>query len=179
MCAMLVASANAGAQSSSEKEKAVSAAPSNTDFKKQTRVTQKGSTRSGLQSDSVAAPVTESNTAAENINATQVARPFDYSRMPDDVRLKMDANKAAGKELLDGVLKAFTVQIAACQTKHDADQTLRGLTTAPDVVRAEFVSPGLVRIVVRSSFDSVALKDLMLLEKIGFNFINEYYLLPE
>lgn len=100
---------------------------------------------------------------------------FDYSQMPFDVQNKIDLNKATEKNLLDGIAKAFTVEINSCNTAESVKNTLSFLGDDNRFINSEFVSSGVVRINVVNSFDSVALKELMLEAGISFNFLNEYY----
>lgn len=100
---------------------------------------------------------------------------FDYSQMPFDVQKKIDFNKATGKNLLDGIAKAFTVEIKSCANAVSAKIELGFLEKDSRFISAEFVSPGIVRLNVINSFDSVQLKELMLEAGISFNFLNEFY----
>ncbi len=100
---------------------------------------------------------------------------FDYNQMPMEVQKKIDLNKATGKNLLDGIAKAFTVEIKSCTNSVSAKTELVFLEKDSRFLNTEFVSAGIVRLNVINSFDSVELKELMLGAGISFNFLNEFY----
>ena len=116
---------------------------------------------------------------APTTSMTESIVATDYARMPADVQLKLNNNKAQGKDLLDGISKGFTVQINACRTDAAREKILSFLKTKKGFTSSEFVSPGLVKIIVDPSFDSGDLKDSMDAERIVFNFINRFYLLKK
>lgn len=115
---------------------------------------------------------TASNQPFENI-------PFDYSQMPKDVQLKIDANKAAGKSSLDNIEKGYTVEIKSCTSADIAKNELSFLNTQSGFIRVEFVKEGLVRIIVMPSLDSVVLKEKLFAGGISFNFLNEFFQLKK
>ncbi|MFT3910982.1 MAG: hypothetical protein QM737_16300 [Ferruginibacter sp.] len=103
----------------------------------------------------------------------------DYANMPADVQSKINNNKAQGKNLLEGVSKVFTVEIKSCLTDADHKKTLLFLKSKKGFINSQFVSAGLVKIIVEPTFDSAELKDAMNAEKIHFNFLNRSYLLKK
>ena len=104
---------------------------------------------------------------------------FDYNQMPFDVQKKIDLNKATRKILLDGIAKAFTVEIKSCTNSVSTKTILGFLNKDIRFLNTEFVSPGIVRLNVINSFDSVELKELMLGAGISFNFLNEFYFIKD
>lgn len=110
---------------------------------------------------------------------TQVAviPAYDYNQLAAYVQQRLDENKTAGRDLFNGVVKGFTVNIPVCTNAFEAASLLSFLSAQAFYVRSEFVSPGTVRILVQPSFDSVQLKDAMRAQGIDFNFINEFYAL--
>ena len=103
----------------------------------------------------------------------------DYPNMPADVQSKINNNKAQGKNLLEGISKVFTVEIKSCLTDADHKKTLLFLKSKKGFISSQFVSAGLVKIIVEPTFDSADLKAAMGAEKIQFNFLNRSYLLKK
>lgn len=165
-----------------KKENAVPA--SNSGFKTQSYLsvrTEKESP-SPLRADTVSINnEVNSNKISVNLdnNIDNEAVSFDYTQIPIDVQKKIDFNKATGKNLLDGIAKAFTVEIKSCTSTVSAKTELIFLEKDSRFISTEFVSPGIVRLNVINSFDSVELKELMLGARIGFNFLNEFYFVKE
>lgn len=127
-------------------------------------------------------PATTGKNDADNIvvNADEAAKvseimKLDYQNMPANVRSKVNANKLQGKSLLNGVVKIFTVEIKECNTDADQKKTLLFLKTKKGFLNSQFVSKGLVKIIVEPTFDSVDLKDAMNSKDIHFNFLNRSY----
>lgn len=102
---------------------------------------------------------------------------FDYNSMPYDVKNRVSSNKANGKPLLDGVLKGYTVDIAACQSETSTKSILSFLTDMKGFCKVVFISPGKVKLIVQPELSSVDLKDNMLRSKLKFNFLEQFYLL--
>ena len=119
------------------------------------------------------------STGNENSSKTLETIRIDYNNMPADVKSKVNANKAGGKDLLDGIVKVFTVEIKTCTTDADHKKLLSFLKAKKGFINSEFVSAGLLRIMVDPAFDSVDLKDVMLAEGIRFNFLSRTYLLKK
>ena len=112
-------------------------------------------------------------------NQTLEDIPFNYSQMPNDVQLKIDENKAAGKSSLDNIEKGFTVEIKKCVSNDVTKKELAFLNTQSGFIRVEFVKEGLVRIIVMPTLDSVVLKEKMISGGISFNFLNEFFQLKK
>ncbi|MEO8771799.1 MAG: hypothetical protein ABI402_17010 [Ferruginibacter sp.] len=102
---------------------------------------------------------------------------LDYHNMPADVQSKVNANKLQGKNLLEGVAKVFIVEIKECKSDADHKNTLLFLKTKKGFINSQFVSTGLVKIIVEPTFDSADLKDAMNSKDIHFNFLNRSYAL--
>ncbi len=131
---------------------------------------------------------TPNNTATANhkpaVNKPDAAKAAeiiktDYTNMPADVKARIGTNKAAGKNLLEGISKVFTVEINSCTTDADQKRILSFLKNRKGFINSEFVAAGRVRIIVEPAFDSVDLKEAMLAEGIRFNFLNRSYLLKK
>lgn len=165
-----------------KKENAVPA--SNSGFKTQSYLsvrTEKESP-SPLRADTVSINnEVNSNKISVNLdnNIDNEAVSFDYTQIPIDVQKKIDFNKATGKNLLDGIAKAFTVEIKSCTNSVSTKTILGFLNKDIRFLNTEFVSPGIVRLNVINSFDSVELKELMLGAGISFNFLNEFYFIKD
>lgn len=130
------------------------------------------------QTSTLSQPNSTVNNSDDNAK-TFTALNIDFDKLPADVQQKINANKLSGKNLLDGIAKAFTVEVKTCNTIEDEQKALSFLTTKKGFINSEFVSSGFVRIIVEPTFDSVELKDLMLNAAIDFNFLNEYYLVKK
>jgi hypothetical protein len=102
-----------------------------------------------------------------------------YNLMPQEVQLKMDANKAGGKSDLEGILKGYTINISACTTVASMESMLDFLNGTPDFIRSEFVSAGTIHAVVEPSYNSVTLKEALVAKGIAFSFVNEYFFVNE
>lgn len=119
------------------------------------------------------------STPGKDVNtqkASEIIR-IDYANMPATVQARINANKASGKFLLEGVAKAFTVEIKNCMTETDQLKTLSFLRQRKDFIRSELISAGVVKITVEPAFDSIELKEAMLSQGISFNFLYRVYLL--
>lgn len=103
--------------------------------------------------------------------------PFDYNQMPHDVQAKIDKNKAAGRNGLDGIAKGYTVEIKSCINSELASSNLAYLKSQNDFIRIEFVSTGIIRIIVTPEFDSVVMKEIMKSAGMDFNFLHEIFLI--
>lgn len=117
-----------------------------------------------------------------SIDSTQTNKlletiPFDYNQMPQDVQIKIDQNKAAGKSALDGIAKAYTVEIKSCSNSESTKNNLAFLNKQNGFIRVVFVSSGIIKIIVQPDFDSVDLKNSMISAGVEFNFLNEYFLI--
>ena len=122
---------------------------------------------------------TANKTVANTDDAAKVSEimKLDYHNMPANVQSKINANKLQGKKLLEGVVKVFTVEIIACKTDADHKNTLLFLKTKKGFINSQFVSTGLVKIIVEPTFDSADLKDAMNSKDVHFNFLNRSYAL--
>jgi hypothetical protein len=120
----------------------------------------------------------EENNSQENTeskNSTIETVQWDYDLMPLNVQLKINENKKSGKNLLDEIAKGFEVEIKSCIDSQSTNKNLFLLTQQNGVLRVEYVSTGHVKIIVHSDFDSVTLKEMMLSQKLDFNFLSEFY----
>lgn len=167
----------------SGKENAVPSA--NSGFKTQTYLSDRTEKESynPVLSDSVSSNnevnpnKTPVNLNKNNLSLEEVS--FDYTQMPIDVQKKIDLNKATGKSLLDGITKAFRVEIKSCTDSTSSKTALFFLEKDSRFISAQFLSSGIVQLNVINSFSSVALKEIMLEEGISFNFLNEFYFVKE
>jgi hypothetical protein len=118
---------------------------------------------------------------AEKENAAKASEAIriDYNNMPADVQSKINTNKTQGKYLLEGIAKTFLVEIKTCSTDTDRKKTLSFLKNKKGFINSQFVSAGLVKIIVEPTFDIDDLKDAMVAEGIHFNFLKRSYLLKK
>ncbi len=121
----------------------------------------------------------ENKTSQESTNQSLENIPVDYSQMPLDVQLKISENKIAGRPSLDWIEKAFMVEINSCLNSESTQNILSFLNGQTGFIRSEFVSTGVVRIIVSPDLKSEDLKEKMLAMGINFNFLNEYYLVKK
>ena len=171
-----------------QEKKTVDSAPSTIGFKNQSsnnssnenQYIQQNSNKSTTNIQSTY----QKQTTTVSTNSNQTATSFsslniDFNKLPIDVQQKINSNKLSGKNLLDGIAKAFTVEVKVCNTIEDEKKMFSFLTTKNGFINSEFIAKGLVRIIVEPTFDSVELKELMLSAAIDFNFLNEYYLIKK
>jgi hypothetical protein len=171
-------------QTTTEKKITHNPASSKDGFKKQSPLTtaEKKSTPQNTAPAPVANHTTTTSqnkaqvTAADDAKASEILR-VDYNNMPADVQSKINNNKLHGKYLLDGVAKAFLVEINTCLTDADQKKTLSFLKTKKGFINSQLTTAGRVTITVEPTFDSADLKDAMASEGIHFNFLSRSYLL--
>jgi len=99
----------------------------------------------------------------------------DYNQMPFEVQSKMDANKANGKPVLEGVLKGYHVVIISCISENEMNRVLDFLSEVNGFINCEFVSNGLIKINVQCNLDTDPLEEIMIKKGIVFNFLDEFY----
>lgn len=175
-------------QSPSEKKTTVIPTGPTTGFKKKSPTTTPAEKKSPVQSPGTVSTSSERTVASQTqpalspverekaAKASEAIR-IDYKNMPADVQARIDRNKAQGKYLLDGIAKSFTVEIKTCLTDADHKKTLSFLKTKTGFIKSQFISTGVVKIIVEPVFDSENLKEAMVTEGIHFNFLNRSYLL--
>lgn len=95
-----------------------------------------------------------------------------YEHLPEDVRQKMEANKAAGFDVYSGIQKRYLIEVKVADAT--ATQQLLGfLQNHAGFIKTEFISPGRVNVVVAPLHDPVTLKEALRQHNISFQFINE------
>ena len=171
----------AGNDLSSEKKSPAPSSNNTTGFKKQSASSaeKNGPVKKQNQVSAGSRKNTAGSVDAENASKVSETIRVDYNNMPADVQLKISQNKVARKKLLEGITKVFTVEIKTCITDDDHKKALSFLKGKKGFINSQFVSAGLVRIIVEPTFDSVDLKDALLAEGIRFNFLNRSYLLKK
>ncbi|MCY7360763.1 MAG: hypothetical protein LH629_01640 [Ignavibacteria bacterium] len=102
---------------------------------------------------------------------------FDYNRMPNDVQKKIDANKASGKPLLEGIEKGFRVEIKSCDTESKSKDILSFLIEDKSAVGFDLISPGVLNIYVSPSIDIDQFDDKMVSNGVEYKFLYEYFFL--
>ncbi|MEO6670682.1 MAG: hypothetical protein ABIN36_14465 [Ferruginibacter sp.] len=124
-------------------------------------------------------PMGNQSLSAASDNAAKVSEimKLDYPNMPAHVQSKINANKLQGRNLLEGIVKIFTVEIKECKTDAQHKNTMLFLKPKKGFISSQFVSEGLVKIFVEPGFDSSDLKDAMNSKNIHFNFLNRSYAL--
>jgi len=130
-----------------------------------------------IQQSSTEVQQNENQTQVNTSPEIQNTIPFNYSSMPPEVQKKIDSNKASGKNILDGIIKGYRVEIKSCNSESDCNTQLNFLNNEIGFIRYEFVSAGVVNLIVNSDFDSVALKQKLFDAGVAFNFLTEYFLL--
>lgn len=101
----------------------------------------------------------------------------DFGKMTPAVQSKINQNKLQGKPLMEGIAKAFTIEVKSCHTVADQKRIFSFMKKEKNFIRSEFISDGIVQLIVEPSFDSALLKDLMASKNIPCNFLNRLYLL--
>ena len=101
-----------------------------------------------------------------------------YESMPAAVQQKMNENKAAGLPYHNGIVKKYTVDIAAV-TSTSGLVLLDFLSSVSGFIRSEFISPGHVMLIVEPALESTALKNALLGKSVSFQFIDETYTVSE
>jgi hypothetical protein len=102
---------------------------------------------------------------------------FDYNKMPQDVQLKMNDNKAIGISLFTGISKAFRVQIKSCTNDSETQKFISLIALKEWYINYQWVSEGTINIYVQPTFDIDFFDDFMAQKGIEYNFLNEYYFL--
>lgn len=125
------------------------------------------------------APINLARNSGEPKFKKEEASPelFDYSKMPQDVRKKIDKNKLDKKFALSGIAKAYVVRITNCNSLKTMQKKLYFLNTEHGYIRSEFIAAGTVKIIVSTSFNSVYLKEKLKTANIDFSFEDEIYLI--
>lgn len=118
--------------------------------------------------------ISSNNSEKKNLSIETIR--WDYNHMPIEVQSKINENKLSEKKLLDGIVKGFLIEIKSCNSSETTNDNLSFLKGQNGIIREEFVSNGIVKIIVEPDFDSVDLKEKMLGAGIDFNFLNEFYL---
>lgn len=120
----------------------------------------------------------KSNTETGNqIRITNSDFHFENEKLTPAVSNKVNFNKTHQRPLSEGILKSFKVSIKACNTVENTKKTFSFLYNTNGFVRADFLSDGLVNLIVIPEYNSVDLKDKILSERLNFNFISESYFL--
>lgn len=110
---------------------------------------------------------------AENQHPPQ----FDFNQLPPELQQKVNSNKANGQPLLEGIVKAYRVELKNCKNESECKKTLAFLNEERDFVSMDYREGSYVDLRVGASMKSEELKSLLLSRGLDFNFINEYYLL--
>lgn len=115
-------------------------------------------------------PVKQAETNTSNFH-------FENERLTAAVSNKVNFNKTHQRPLSEGILKSFKVSIKACNTVENTKNIFSFLYNTNGFVKADFLSAGLVNLIVIPEYNSVDLKDKMLSKQLNFNFISESYFL--
>lgn len=103
---------------------------------------------------------------------------FNYSNLPLEVKTKVDGNKRAGRPALYGIEKAYSIKMPAMQTDVLVSRQLAFLKNNKQVWRYRLLQPGVVEIAIDPDMKSEDLKALLAGSNIQFDFMNEYFQLP-
>ena len=126
-----------------------------------------------------------SRVPAENNNVEAVKQEqakasnfhFENERLTVEVSNRVAFNKAHQRPLSEGILKSYKVSIKACNTEESTKKTFSFLYNTSGFVKVDFLSEGVVNLIVIPEYNSVDLKDKMLSKQLNFNFISETYFL--
>jgi hypothetical protein len=102
---------------------------------------------------------------------------FENEKLTAEVSNRVAFNKAHQRPLSEGILKSYKVSIKACNTEESTKKTFSFLYNTSGFVKADFLSAGVVNLIVLPEYNSVDLKDKMLSKQLNFNFISETYFL--
>lgn len=102
---------------------------------------------------------------------------FENEIQSTEVLNKMNYNKSHQRPLSEGILKSYKIEIKSCTSGDNTKKTFAYLNNTKGFVKADFLSTGLVNLIVIPEFNSVDLKDKMLSKGLIFNFISETYFL--
>ena len=102
---------------------------------------------------------------------------FENDRLSKEVDARINFNKLNGKLLSEGIYKSYKVSIESCKNLVDVKNKLSFLNNISGFIKYEFISDGVVRLIVAPEFKSTDLKDRLLSQKIKFNFLEEVYFL--
>ena len=102
---------------------------------------------------------------------------FENDRFSKEVEARINFNKLHGKPLSEGIYKSYKVSIESCKNLVDVKNKLSFLNNISGFIKYEFISDGVVRLIVAPEFKSTDLKDRLLSQKIKFNFLEEVYFL--
>jgi hypothetical protein len=109
------------------------------------------------------------------VNASNIH--FENEKLTAEVSNRVNFNKAYQKPLSEGILKSYKVSIKACNTEENTKKIFSFLHNTNGFVKADFLSAGMVNLIVIPEYNSVDLKDKMLSKQLNFNFISESYFL--
>ena len=135
--------------SSQQEKKMVVSAPSTTGFKSQSSNNSSNENQSAQQNSNKSTPNIQSTYQKQNTtvstNSNQTTTSFsalniDFNKLPIDVQQKINSNKLSGKNLLDGIAKAFTVEVKSCNTIEDEKKAFSFLTTKNGFINSEFIA---------------------------------------
>lgn len=102
---------------------------------------------------------------------------FENDRLSKEVEARINFNKLNGKLLSEGIYKSYKVSIESCKNLEDVKNKLSFLNNVSGFIKYEFISEGVVRLIVAPEFISTDLKEKLLLQKIKFDFLEEVYFL--
>lgn len=118
-----------------------------------------------------------------NDHPASTARPsstplFNYSNLPLEVKRKVDRNKQTGRPVLEGIEKAYSIKMPTLQTDVLVMRKLSFLKKDNRVIQYKLLQPGVVEITIDPDMKSEELKALLAGSNIPFDFMNEYFQLP-
>jgi hypothetical protein len=102
---------------------------------------------------------------------------FNFDQLPTELQQKVNSNKGNGRPSLEGIVKAYRVELKNCENESDCKKALAFLNEERDFVSMAYREGSYVDLRVGASMKSEELKSLLLIRGLDFNFINEYYLL--
>ena len=102
---------------------------------------------------------------------------FENEHLSAEVLNRLNFNKAHQKPLSDGILKSYKVAVKTCTNEEITNKTFTFLNNTNGFVKADFISSGMVNIIVIPETNSIEIKEKLLSQGLQFNFTSETYFL--
>ena len=147
-------------------------------IQKKTELNSKSSHSSSTQSSILNVPSQNHNVAVSSQLQLNISN-FHYENeiLTAEVSNRVNFNKTHQRPLSEGILKSYKVSIQSCSTAENTKKTFSFLNNTSGFVKADFLSAGVVNLIVFPEYSSVDLKDQLLSRQLKFNFISETYFL--
>lgn len=159
---------------------------SNPGFKKLSGVRQSRAQNPVISSAESSKPRTSAPARKENMEAfagsveeksTEKRVLFNYNKLSQEVRQRIDANKSSGRPEMDGICRRFNIQMAGILTTADISSKLGKVLTARGINKVGFLSPGNLYILADPALSSEEIKELCSSTNLDFDFLKEEFCL--